>query len=105
MSRATAGSDVFHAVAEANRRWILDVLRSGEESVGQLVETTGMSYSLVSQHLQVLLDADTVVRRSEGRHRFYQLNAAPLRAVRDWSAEYEVFWQERISRLRHRLDR
>jgi DNA-binding transcriptional ArsR family regulator len=105
MSRASAGSDVFRAVAEPNRRHILDVLRGGEESVGDLVEATGLSYSLVSQHLQVLLDANTVVRRREGRQRIYQLNAAPLRIVRDWSAEYEVFWTERIARLRHRLDR
>jgi DNA-binding transcriptional ArsR family regulator len=105
MSRSSAGSDVFHAVSDANRRQMLDVLRSGEESVGALVEATGLSYSLVSQHLRVLLDANTVVRRPEGRHRIYQLNAAPLRVVRDWSAEYEMFWSERIGRLRHRLDR
>lgn len=84
---------------------MLDVLRSGDESVGALVEATGLSYSLVSQHLRVLLDANTVVRRPEGRHRIYRLNAAPLRVVRDWSAEYETFWSERIDRLRHRLDR
>jgi DNA-binding transcriptional ArsR family regulator len=105
MSRATAASDVFRAVADPNRRRILDTLRSGEESVGALVRSTGLSYSLVSQHLQVLLDAHTVVRRSEGRHRIYRLDAAPLRIVRDWTAEYEQFWSERIARLRGRLDR
>jgi DNA-binding transcriptional ArsR family regulator len=105
MSRAAAGSDVFHAVADPSRRQMLDVLRSGEESVGALVAATGLSYSLVSQHLRVLLNADTVVRRRKGRQQIYQLNAAPLRAVRDWSAEYEMFWSERIARLRHRLDR
>jgi DNA-binding transcriptional ArsR family regulator len=105
MPRAAASSDVFHAVADPNRRQMLDVLRSGEESVGALVQATGLSYSLVSQHLRVLLDANTVLRRPEGRQRIYQLNAAPLRIVRDWSAEYEVFWSERIARLRHRLDR
>jgi len=105
MSRAAAGSDVFHAVAEPNRRQSLDVLRTGDKSVGGLVEATGLSYSLVSQHLQVLLDAQTVVRRPEGRRRIYRLDAAPLRLVRDWAAEYEDFWQERIARLRRRLDR
>jgi DNA-binding transcriptional ArsR family regulator len=105
MSRAAASSDVFRAVADPNRRQMLDVLRSGEESVGALVEATGLSYSLVSQHLRVLLDANTVLRRPEGRQRIYQLNAAPLRAVRDWSAEYEMFWSERIVRLRRLLDR
>jgi len=104
MSRAAAGSDVFHAVAEPNRRQILDVLRTGDKSVGGLVEATGLSYSLVSQHLQVLLDAQTVVRRPDGRRRIYRLDAAPLRVVRDWASEYEDFWQERIARLRGRLD-
>ncbi len=104
MSRVAASSDVFHAVAEGNRRLILDVLRGGEQAVGSLVETTGLSYSLVSQHLQVLFDAHTVVRRPDGRQRIYRLDAAPLRAVRDWTAEYEQFWQERLVRLRRRLD-
>jgi DNA-binding transcriptional ArsR family regulator len=104
MSRATASADVFHAVAEPNRRQILDVLRDGEKSVGGLVEATGLSYSLVSQHLQVLLNAHTVMRRPVGRRRMYRLDAAPLRAVRDWTAEYEQFWQERISRLKGRLE-
>jgi DNA-binding transcriptional ArsR family regulator len=99
-----ASSDVFHAVAEPNRRVILDTLREGERSVGSLVEATGLSYSLMSQHLQVLSEAQTVVRRPEGRQRIYRLNAAPLRVVHDWAAEYEQFWQERLARLRRHLD-
>ena len=105
MGRAVAGSDVFQAIAEPHRRLILDVLRHGDRSVGGLVEATGLSYSLVSQHLKVLLDARTVVRRPQGRRRIYRLDAAPLREVRDWTGEYERFWHERIARLRGRLDR
>jgi DNA-binding transcriptional ArsR family regulator len=104
MPRSVGGSDVFHAVAEPNRRAILDTLRDGEQSVGSLVEVTGLSYSLMSQHLQVLLEAQTVLRRPEGRRRLYRLNAAPLRVVHDWAAEYEQFWQERLARLRRHLD-
>ena len=96
---------MFQAIADANRRRILDVLRGGEQPVGNLVAVTGLSYSLVSQHLKVLLDARTVVRRPDGRQRFYRLDPSPLRLVRDWTAEYEDFWQERITRLRGRLDR
>jgi DNA-binding transcriptional ArsR family regulator len=104
VSLSVASSDVFHAVAEPNRRVILDTLREGERSVGSLVEATGLSYSLMSQHLQVLSEAQTVVRRPEGRQRIYRLNAAPLRVVHDWAAEYEQFWQERLARLRRHLD-
>jgi DNA-binding transcriptional ArsR family regulator len=99
-----ADADAFHAIAEPNRRALLDILRRGEQPVGSLVAATGLSYSLTSQHLQVLLDAGVVVRRPEGRRRIYGLEAAPLRVVHDWTAEYERFWQERIDRLRRRLD-
>ena len=83
---------------------LLDLLRQGEQPVGDLVAAAGLSYSLVSQHLQVLLDAKIVARRPEGRRRLYRLEAAPLRVVHDWTAEYEGFWEERIDRLRARLD-
>ncbi len=104
MPRAAASSDAFHAVADGNRRALLDVLRGGEQPVGGLVAATGLSYSLVSQHLHVLLDAGVVARRPEGRRRMYRLDAAPLRVVHDWTAEYERFWEERLARLRRRLD-
>lgn len=97
-------ADAFHAIAEGNRRVLLDVLRGGEQPVGALVDATGLSYSLVSQHLQVLLEAGVVDRRPEGRHRIYRVEAAPLRAVHDWTAEYEQFWQNSLGRLRRRLD-
>ncbi len=105
MSRAAASSDAFQAIAEGNRRELLDILRDGEQPVGDLVAATGLSYSLVSQHLGVLLDAGVVARRPEGRQRIYRLDAAPLRVVHDWTAEYERFWEERIARLRRRLAR
>ncbi len=59
----------------------------------------------MSQHLLVLLEAHTVVRRSEGRQRIYRLDAAAMGVVHEWAAESEQFWQERLSRLRRRLDR
>ena len=94
----------LHAIAEGNRRALLDVLRRGEQPVGALVEETGLSYSLVSQHLGVLLDAGVVRRRADGRRRIYRVDAGPLRDVHDWTATYEEFWAERIDRLRRRLD-
>lgn len=104
MPRAAASADVFHAISDGNRRALLDILREGEQPVGELAERAGLSYSLASQHLQVLLRASAVVRRAEGRQRIYSLEPAPLRLVHDWTAEYERFWQERVARLRRRLD-
>jgi DNA-binding transcriptional ArsR family regulator len=101
----TAASDAFQAIAEENRRVLLDLLRDGERPVGDLVEASGLSYSLVSQHLRVLVDAGVADRRADGRQRIYRVEAAPLRVVHDWTGEYERFWEERLARLRGRLDR
>jgi DNA-binding transcriptional ArsR family regulator len=98
-------ADAFRAIAEENRRTLIDVLRDGEQHVGGLVDASGLSYALVSQHLGVLLDAGVVARRAAGRHRIYRVDAAPLRVVHDWTAEYEQFWDDRVARLRRRLDR
>ena len=104
MSRTATNSDAFHAIAEVNRRVLLDLLRDGEQPVGGLVEATGLSYPLVSQHLRVLVDAGVVARRPEGRRRIYRLDAEPLRVVHDWTAEYELFWSDQLARLRDRLE-
>jgi len=105
MSPAASKPDAFRAIADPNRRALLDLLRRDERPVGALVDETGLSYSLVSQHLQVLLESGVASRRAEGRHRIYRLEAAPLRIVHDWTSEYEQFWEERLARLRRRLDR
>jgi DNA-binding transcriptional ArsR family regulator len=105
VSRVAASSDAFHAIADGKRRVLLDLLRDGEQPVGAMAEAAGLSYSLASQHLHVLLDAGVVARRAEGRRRIYRLEAAPLRAVHDWTAEYERFWEERLARLRRRLEK
>jgi DNA-binding transcriptional ArsR family regulator len=60
---------MFHAVADVNRRHVLDVLMKGEATVGTIVARVGLSYSAVSQHLAVLLDVKIVRCRPEHRQR------------------------------------
>jgi DNA-binding transcriptional ArsR family regulator len=104
MARTSSASDVFHAIADANRRALLDEVAAGETSVGDLVARVGLSYSAVSQHLAVLHQAGLVKRRERGRHRLYRLNSAPLRDVHTWVSRHERFWRTRLARLRRVLD-
>jgi DNA-binding transcriptional ArsR family regulator len=104
VSRAASTVDVFHAIADANRRALLDFLAQGELAVGTLVEHSGLSYSAVSQHLAVLLDVGLVRRRQDGRQRFYRLDPQPLREVHDWTGHYEKFWRGKLKRLRRVLE-
>jgi DNA-binding transcriptional ArsR family regulator len=99
MSRPLASQDVFHAIADGNRRVLIDSMEPGPRAVGELVVASGMSYSATSQHLAVLREAGLVSSEPSGRHRIYQLRPAALREVYDWSGRYSEFWRGRLNAL------
>ena len=99
MARSSTTSDVFNAIAEAHRREILDVLRSGEKPVGAIVDDLSMSQPQVSKHLRVLSEVGLVRCRAEGRHRLYRLEPARLRPLQEWLSKYERAWNDRMDRV------
>ena len=99
MPRAAASEDVFHAIAEGNRRVLIDLMEPGPRAVGELVNASGLSYSTTSQHLAVLRRAGLVSSQAAGRQRVYWLRPAALREVYDWSARYREFWRTRLDAL------
>jgi len=99
-----ATHEVFHAIADANRRKLLDMLAGGDFPAQELASRFNVSFAAVSQHLKVLHEAGLVKRRAEGRQRIYSLAPLPLREVDDWTASYRKFWQGRLKRLRSYLD-
>jgi DNA-binding transcriptional ArsR family regulator len=104
MSRAVAHADVFQAIADPTRRGILARLAAGEQPVGTLARHFDVTLPAISQHLRVLRDAGLVTVRPAGRERWYRLQAAPLRPVAEWIAEYEPFWRGRLDALGAHLD-
>ena len=99
MARSPTTSDVFNAIAEADRREILDVLMTGEKAVGAIVNDLSLSQPQVSKHLRVLSEVGLVKCRAQGRHRLYSLEPAPLRPLHEWLARYEQMWNERLDRI------
>lgn len=93
----------FEVVAEPSRRQILDVLRSGERAVGDLVAELGLSQTAVSKHLRVLRDAGLVTAEVDAQRRLYRLQAAPLREVQAWLAPYHVHWGEHLDALERHM--
>jgi DNA-binding transcriptional ArsR family regulator len=104
MRPAAGSADVFHAIADPNRRRLIDLLASGEKPVQELADDFEITLAAVSQHLGVLRRAGLVTSRARGRQRLYRLRPAGLRAVDDWTARYRKFWQRRIKRLQALLD-
>lgn len=84
------------AVAEPNRRRLLQLLGSGEQTVTQLASNFTVSRSAISQHLGVLADIGLVASRREGRFQYYRLDAGGMAALR---AQLDSFWTSELDQL------
>jgi DNA-binding transcriptional ArsR family regulator len=90
----------FHALADPTRRAVLDLLRRGAQPAGQIAEAFPVSRPAISKHLRQLRKARLVLEHRRGRHRFYQLNAEPLKTVASWLEDYRRFWQINLANLK-----
>jgi len=90
----------FHALADPTRRAVLDLLRRGPQAAGQIAEAFPVSRPAISKHVRQLRKARLVVQHRRGRHRYYQLNAEPLRAVASWLDDYRRFWEISLANLK-----
>jgi DNA-binding transcriptional ArsR family regulator len=94
----------FELLADPTRRRLLDELRAGERSVGELVQSLEMKQPAVSKQLRVLRDAGLAAVRVDAQRRFYRLVPDGLREVDEWLAPYRAFWEERLDALERTLD-
>lgn len=92
-------STTFAALADPTRRAILARLAAGETSVKELAEPFEMSLPAVTKHLKVLQRAGLISQGRQAQWRPCRLEAAPLRGVADWVAQYRQFWEARLDRL------
>ena len=90
----------FHALADPTRRAVLDLLRQGAQPAGKIAGAFPVSRPAISKHLRQLRRARLVVEHRRGRHRYYQLNAEPLKAVDSWIDRYRTFWQANLAGLK-----
>jgi DNA-binding transcriptional ArsR family regulator len=94
----------YAALAEPHRRQILDLLRTGERSVNDLVARLKLSQPGVSKHLKVLREAGLVAVRPDGKRRWYGLRAEPLAEVAGWLEPYRRHWSARLDALEQHLE-
>jgi DNA-binding transcriptional ArsR family regulator len=97
---------VWRALAHPLRRAILDVLREGPRTTGELVEALGQGRHLVLQHLGVLRDADLVLVEPRGRRRVNHLNPVPIQHIYErWVSRYEANWAAALVGLKATVER
>ena len=96
---------VFEIIAEPNRRAILSLLVSSQQSVGDIERQLHMSQPAVSKHLRVLRDAGFVESTVDAQRRLYRLKPEPLREMDAWLAQFRRFWSAHVDALERHLDR
>src|SRR5271163_2833199 len=96
---------VFEIIAEPNRRAILNLLVSSQQSVGEIERRLRMPQPTVSKHLRVLRDAGFVESTVDAQRRLYRLKPEPFQKVDDWLAPFRRFWSAHVDALERHLDR
>lgn len=97
-------NDPFTVLAEPSRRALLDALCAGPQSVGTLVDQTGLSQPVASKHLRILKDAEFVFVEAVGQKRFYTLNPEFAQVMDRWLQPYRELWAQRLDSLTDFLD-
>jgi DNA-binding transcriptional ArsR family regulator len=97
-------ASIFEVLAEPSRREILDLLRTGERPVNDLVEQLRLTQPTVSKHLKVLRGAGLVEVRQDAQRRWYRLRLEPLTELDDWLAPYRRMWTSSLDALERHLD-
>src|SRR5579863_9414061 len=96
---------VFEIIAEPNRRAILSLLVSSQQSVGEIERRLQMPQPMVSKHLRVLRDAGFVESIVDAQRRLYRLKPEPFQEMDAWLAQFRRFWSVHIDALERHLDR
>ena len=96
---------VFEIIAEPNRRAILSLLVSSQQSVGEIERQLRMSQPTVSKHLRVLREAGFVESTVDAQRRLYRLKPEPLQEVDAWLAQFRRFCSAHVDALKRHLDR
>ena len=96
---------VFEIIAEPNRRAILSLLVSSQQSVGEIERQLRMPQPTVSKHLRVLREAGFVESTVDAQRRLYRLKPEPLQEVEAWLSPFRRFWSAHVDALERHLDR
>lgn len=95
----------IQALADPQRREIVEILLHGERPVGDLVDRLSIAQSGVSRHLRMLKEAGLVQSRPDGQRRLYSLRPEPFQELSEWLARYRRLWEARLDNFETELAR
>lgn len=90
---------LWTALMEPNRVQIVELLRDGPLTVGEITERLGLQQPQVSKHLKVLSEAEIVEVQPQANRRIYRLRREPFQELEAWLQTFRRLWEERFDRL------
>jgi DNA-binding transcriptional ArsR family regulator len=90
---------LWAALMEQNRLHIVELLRDGPLTVGEIAERLGLQQPQVSKHLKVLSEADIVEVQPQANRRIYKLRREPFQELESWLRSFRRLWEERFDHL------
>ena len=93
--------DVFKAIADPNRRTIINMLSHKMLNLNSIAKRFDISRPAVSKHIKILIECELVTIRKKGREHFCEAHLEKLNEVSDWLAKYKRFWNGKQNALEH----
>lgn len=96
--------DALTALAEPNRRQIIEFLKLGPATVNSVVAELSISQPMASKHLKTLRTAGFVDMRAQGQRRWYALSPVAFQEIEEWLNGFRAHWNQELDALEHFLD-
>jgi len=100
MINAASAQPVFRALADPTRREIISMLAAGARPVGEITDAFDITRPAIAKHLRILEQGGLITVEVKGRERINRLNPQALKTASDWLNYFEVFWDERLAKLK-----
>lgn len=95
--------DVFQAIADPNRRAILDLLANQKLTLNGVAENFKISRPAISRHIKILTECGLVEIQQQGRERYCEVRLDKLNEVSIWVEQYRKLWEEKLDALENYL--
>jgi DNA-binding transcriptional ArsR family regulator len=95
---------VFSALADGNRRRIIELLREGDSSLLELARHFSISFQALSKHIKILEEAGVIIKQQKGKFRIISLNRDSTKPMIKWINHHFDFWNESLEKLSASID-
>ncbi|MGB5818091.1 MAG: metalloregulator ArsR/SmtB family transcription factor [Saonia sp.] len=96
---------VFSALADNNRRKIIELLHKEDSTLLELSEKFPVSFQALSKHIKILESAEIITKKKKGKYRVISLNRSSLKSSLKWISYYSSFWNESFDKLEEQIHR